>query len=213
VGLIPRFPQGVVAKLAAYRKDGSPGIDDNTVPGSAIVTSVNIEQVRIAGLEAVLEIKPEGPFSGVINAALAHAYGYGTITGGFFPDKPPSGKFDLDHDQRLSVNASLTYSAGAFYLSASEIYGSGLTNGVGPEDCGCAYDTGLFAFNKGIKVDPSYVTNLSAGYTFLAGTTTVRPEVFVDNVFDKRYLLKGAFFSGASVGRPRTVQLRVNVGI
>jgi len=31
-------------------------------------------------------------------------------------------------------------------------------------------------------------------------------------VFDNKYLLKGAFFSGASVGRPRSVQLRVNIG-
>jgi len=34
----------------------------------------------------------------------------------------------------------------------------------------------------------------------------------MDNVFDRAYLLKGAFFSGASVGRPRTVQLRVSIG-
>jgi hypothetical protein len=33
----------------------------------------------------------------------------------------------------------------------------------------------------------------------------------VDNILDKKYLLKGAFFSGASVGRPRTFQLRVNI--
>jgi outer membrane receptor for Fe3+-dicitrate len=102
---------------------------------------------------------------------------------------------------------------GAFYLSGTEIYGSGLTNGVAPADCGCAYGTGLFDFNKGIKVKPNYVTNLSAGYTFLAGATTVRPELFVENVFDSHYLLKGAFFSGASVGRPRSIQLRLNVGI
>jgi len=30
-------------------------------------------------------------------------------------------------------------------------------------------------------------------------------------VFDNWYLLKGAFFSGASVGRPRSVQVQVNV--
>jgi outer membrane receptor for Fe3+-dicitrate len=41
----------------------------------------------------------------------------------------------------------------------------------------------------------------------------IRPEIFVDNVFDSKYLLKGAFFSGASVGRPRSVQVRVNVGM
>ena len=83
-----RFPDlGVVAKLSAYHKRSSPGIDDNTVPGSAIVTDVNIEQVRITGLEGVLEFRPDGPLSGYVNAALNHAYGMGTITGGFFPPR------------------------------------------------------------------------------------------------------------------------------
>ena len=187
----------------------SPGIDDNTVPGSAIVTSVNIEQVRITGIEAVAEIRPKGPVSGYMNVALNHAYGYGAITGGFFPAQPPSGTFDLDHDQRLSGVASVVYSARGFYLSATGIYGSGLTNGADPDS---TYGTGLFDFNKSIKVAPSFILNGSAGYAFAFGGVVVRPQIYVENVFDKQYLLKGAFFSGASVGRPRSVQLRVNLG-
>jgi hypothetical protein len=35
----------------------------------------------------------------------------------------------------------------------------------------------------------------------------------VDNLFDLRYLLKGAFFAGAQVGKPRTVQFRVSVAV
>jgi hypothetical protein len=211
-GFIHRFPVGVVAKLSAYHKESSPGIDDNTVPGSAIVTSVNIEQVRITGVEAVIEVRPEGPLTGYVNAALNHAYGYGKITGGFFPDAPPSGYFDLDHDQRLTLTANMTYAAGAFFLGATETYGSGLTNGADPASCNCQ-GTGLFDFNSGVHVKPNYVTALSAGYTMLFGSTTVRPELFIDNLFDQKYLLKGAFFSGASVGRPRSVQLRLNLGI
>lgn len=211
-GFLHRFPVGVVTKFAAYYKQSSPAIDDNTVPGSAIVTSVNIEQVRVTGIESVLEIRPNGPFSGNVNVAVTHAYGYGAITGGFFPAEPPGGKFDLDHDQRLSASAGLTYSNGGFFASASEIYGSGLTNGVDPSDCGCAYGTSLLDFNKGIKVAPNYITSASAGYAFRVRDTSVRPEIFIDNLFDKAYLLKGAFFSGASVGRPRTVQVRMNVG-
>lgn len=211
LGAIRRFDNGLTTKLSAYHKRSSPGLDDNTVPGSAIVTSVNIGEVRITGLEAVLEYDPHGAFSGYVNAALNHAYGYGSVTGGFFPDVPPSGSFDLDHDQRLSIVGTLNYAVNRFYFSATEIYGSGLTNGVDPADCGCAYGTGLFDFNSGIKVDPSAITNLSAGYTFVAGGTVVRPQLYVENAFDKRYLLKGAFFSGAAVGRPRSIQLRVNL--
>jgi len=63
-----------------------------------------------------------------------------------------------------------------------------------------------------IKVDPSFILNASAGYALAVGSVVVRPQVYVENVFDHKYLLKGAFFSGASVGRPRSVQLRVNIG-
>src|SRR3989449_896213 len=164
VGYVHRFPFGVVTKLSAYYKRSSPGIDDNTVPGSAIVTSVNIEQVRITGIESVVEIRPRGPVSAYVNLALNHAYGYGAITGGFFP-------------------------------AASGIYGSGLTNGAGPDS---TYGTGLLDFNKSIKVPSNFILNASAGYAFAVGGAVLRPQVYVENVFDRQYLLKGAFFSGAS---------------
>ena len=209
-GYVHRFPTGVVTKLSGYSKRSSPGIDDNTVPGSAIVTSVNIEQVRITGVEAVVEIRPAGPVSGYVNVALNHAYGFGTITGGFFPAGPPSGSFDLDHDQRLSAVGSLVYSRQGLYVSTTGIYGSGLTNGSDPDS---TYGTGLFDLNKSIKVKPSFILNASAGYTLVVGGTVLRPQLYVENVFDHKYLLKGAFFSGASVGRPRSVQLRLNVGM
>ena len=213
-GYIHRFPVGVVTKLSAYHKQSRPGIDDNTVPGSAIVTSVNIEKADITGIEGVFEIHPTGtPLSANVNVALNHASGEGTITGGFFPAKPPKGKFDLDHDQRLSMSGSVAWTRPRYYLSATGIYGSGLTNGVGPADCGCTYGTGLFSFNKGIKVKPNFVTNMAIGTSFNIGASVIRPEFYVDNLFDSRYLLKGAFFSGASVGRPRSVQLRVSVGV
>lgn len=210
VGLVHRFPAGVVAKLSGYYKRSSPGIDDNTVPGSAIVTSVNIAQVRITGVEAVVELRPAGPVSGYINAALNHAYGFGAITGGFFPNQPPSGSFDLDHDQRLSVVANALYAAHGFFASVTGTYGSGLTNGNDPDS---TYGTGLFDFNKSIKVAPSFIVNGSAGYTFVVGGAVLRPQIYVDNALGHQYLLKGAFFSGASVGRPRSVQVRLNIGL
>jgi outer membrane receptor for Fe3+-dicitrate len=75
------------------------------------------------------------------------------------------------------------------------------------------YGTGLLDFNRSIHVPSSAITNVGAGYAFAVGSSIVRPQIYVENVFDKKYLLKGAFFSGASVGRPRSVQFRVNVGI
>jgi len=214
VGYIHRFPFGVVAKLSGYHKESSPGIDDNTVPGSAITTSVNIQQVRITGLEAAVEVRPNGPLSGYLNFALNHAYGFGTITGGFFPSAPPSGSFDLDHDQRISALASAVYSAHHFFVGSTGTFGTGLTNGLTPDPSDPslpAYGTGLFDFNRGYKVKPSFILDLNAGYQMVLGSTAIRPEIHINNVFDNWYLLKGAFFSGASFGRPRSVQVQVSV--
>ena len=210
VGYVHRFPFGVVTKLSAYYKSSLPGIDDNTVPGSAIVTSVNLAKARITGVEAVVEVRPPGPVSGYVNVALNHAYGHGPITGGFFPAETPDGYFDLDHDQRLSAVGNLVFAHRGLYVSATGIYGSGLTNGA---DVDSTFGTGLFNFNKSMHVDPNFIFNASAGYALTIGRTVLRPQLYIENLFDKKYLLKGAFFSGASVGRPRSVQFRVNLGL
>ena len=210
VGFVHRFPFGVVTKLSAYHKSSLPGIDDNTVPGSAIVTSVNLAKARITGVEAVVEVRPSGPVSGYVNVALNHAYGHGPITGGFFPTETPDGYFDLDHDQRLSAVGNLVLAHRGLYVSATGIYGSGLTNGA---DVDSTYGTGLFDFNRSIHVDPNFIFNASAGYALTIGRAVLRPQLYIENVFDTKYLLKGAFFSGASVGRPRSVQFRVNMGL
>ena len=213
LGWIHRFGFGLVSKVSGYYKRSTPGIDDNTVPGSSIVTSVNIQEVRVKGLEAVLELRPTGPLSGYLNLSINHAYGFGVITGGFFPAAPPAGAFDLDHDQRVSAVLNATYAPSQFFMNLTALYGSGLTNGTNPAACGCRYGTGLYDFNAGIKVAPNLILNFSTGYAFVLGRTLVEPELFIDNALDARYLLKGAFFSGASVGRPRTLQVRVKVGV
>ncbi len=209
VGYVHRFPVGVVTKLSAYHKRSSPGIDDATIPGTAILTSVNIGRVRITGVEGVVEIRPRGPVSGYVNVALNHAYGFDGVSGGFFPPSTDSTPFDLDHDQRLSGVASVVYSSHGFYLSTTGTYGSGLTNGSSPDS---TYGTGLLDFNKSIKVDPNFILNASAGYAFAFGSAVIRPQLYIENLFDHKYALKGPFFSGAALGRPRSVQLRVNVG-
>ena len=122
----------------------------------------------------------------------------------------PGGWFDLDHDQRISAVASVIYSKNRFYVSATGTYGTGLTNGA---DITAPIGTSLTSFNSGIHVAPNFITSLSAGYTILWGKNVLRPEIFIDNLFDSQYLLKGQFFSGASAGRPRTVQIQLSYNL
>jgi hypothetical protein len=104
----------------------------------------------------------------------------------------------------------VSYADQRLFGTVTGLYGSGLTNGEEPD--AATYGRGLFEFNKSIHVDPNFILNASAGYLIAVGGVLLRPEIYVDNVLDHKYLLKGAFFSGASVGRPRTVELRLNAG-
>jgi len=58
----------------------------------------------------------------------------------------------------------------------------------------------LLDFKQLHHVSPSFILNASVGYAFRVwrcGRSAQR--FYVENVFDKQYLLKGAFFSGASL--------------
>ena len=207
VGAVHRFSGGVL-KLDGYARRSTPAIDDNTLPGTAVVATVNIAQVRINGIETVLDLDPHGPWSGSLNAALGHAQGHGPVTGGFLPTAYPTGWFDLDHDQRLSIVANATYGQVHHFLSVTGIFGSGLTNG-NPD--AAPNLSGLLDFNPAVKVAPSFIVNASAGVARPVGSATLHLELFSDNLLDLHYILKGAFTSGLYVGRPRSVQLQVRI--
>jgi hypothetical protein len=208
-GLVQRSPgAGVTVKIDAYHKWSTPAVDDNTLPGTALTATVNVARVRITGIEAVLAVRPGGPLGGYLNIALSHAYAHGPITGGFSPSAYPSGWYDLDHDQRLSIAGSLSYERPRWHTSATGIFGSGLTNG---NPLAGTTRLGLWDFNPAVKVPPSFIVNTSVGGRVRVFDWSVRPELFVDNLFNLRYVLKGAFTSGPAMGRPRTVAVRIAV--
>lgn len=202
------FDFGLTSKLAYFRKESAPGLDDQTVGSSAIKTPVNIAQVHAAGLEVALTYSnPVTPFSGYLNASIIHAYGSGPITGGFLRVSDAGIATDLDHDQRLSIVASLNYQPSDWFANIIGTYGSGLTNG---NPSGLPYSTGLFDFNQFAHTTPSWIFNIGGGYTIhLKGSVSVEPSLYVTNIFNHLHLLKGAFFSGASWEEPRNVTLKL----
>ena len=181
-------------------------IDDNTVPGSAIVTDVNIEHVRITGIEGVLEFGPTRPFAGTQRRAQSRLWLW-RDHGGFFPVSPPSSAFDLDHDQRVSIVGSATYTFGRTYCQRNR----DLRNGP-HQRCRSVVVRARLArvcststrHPRRAEHDPECGRGLfGSDEGHRRGAATLRRELF-----DRTYLLKGAFFSGPSVGRPRTIQLQ-----
>ncbi len=205
---IHSFSFGLKSKLSVYYKLATPGVDDQTVGASAVKTPVNIAFVHTTGIELALSYShPVIPISGYLNAALNHAYGTGAVTGGFLPISDDGDVTDLDHDQRLSIAFGINYQPADWFVSFSGIYGSGLTNG---NPNGAIYQPGLFAFNDSAHVPANIIFNAGYGYIFhLGGTSTFEPSIYVTNLFDNDYLMKGAYFSSASYGERRNVVLNL----
>jgi hypothetical protein len=202
---------GFNTKLSGFYKTANPGLDDETLGSSSLKVNVNIDKVKISGLEWSLTYNDlSTPFSGYINSSIIHAVGQGPVSGGFLPADSSSSYFDLDHDQRLSVVVGLNYQPENWFINTTATYGSGLTNGS--DDY--AFKTGLFDFNQGAHTSPSWILNLSAGYTFAVGKEqTVEPSLYITNLLDHAHLIKGAFFSGASFEERRNVVFKISYHI
>ncbi len=201
------FRFGLDAKVGLFYKYSSPGVDDQTVGSSAVKTPVNIATVKSTGIELGLSYThPTIPLTSYVNASVIHAYGSGAVTGGFLDISNDGAATDLDHDQRLSIVAGINYQPKKWFVNMTAIYGSGLTNG---NPNGSAYQTGLFDFNSGAHVPQSIIFNIGAGYTFyLYKSSAIEPSIYISNLFDNSYLLKGAYFSAASYGERRNVVLK-----
>jgi hypothetical protein len=210
--LIHTFPFGLTAKTAGYYKHSSPGLDDQSIGASAIKTPVNIENVHTTGIELSLSYShPKIPVSTFLNTAIIHAYGTGAVTGGFLPIDDDGPGTDLDHDQRLTITGGINYHPKKWFVELTENYGSGLTNG---NPNGISFKTGIFDFNSDAHVKPWVIFNLGAGYTFtLKKGITIQPSIFLNNILDNAYLLKGAYFSSASFGERRNVILKLELHI
>ncbi len=206
-GIIHNFNFGLSAKVSYFRKDSSPGMDDETLGSSTIRVNVNINTVKVNGIELSLNYsQPTSPFSAYLNGALIHAYGIGPVSGGFLAPDNSTTNFDLDHDQRLSVVAALNYQPQYWFINLTGIYGSGLANGNDEY----AFKTGLFEFNQGAHTTPSWILNLSGGYKFpFSNGSTIEPSIYVTNLLDHSHLIKGAFFSGASFEERRNVVFKL----
>ena len=212
IGYVRGFAFGLKTKLDFFYKYSSPGVDDQTIGSSAVKTPVNIETIRTTGVELALSYShPKIPLTAYLNTSIIHAYGSGAVTGGFLDFSNDGDATDLDHDQRLSIAGGITYQPDKWFVSMTSVYGSGLTNG---NPNGIPFGTGLFDFNKDAHVSPYIIFDISGGYTFrLFDNVTLEPSLYISNLFDNDYILKGTYFSAGSYGERRNVMLKLSLHI
>lgn len=167
--------------------------DHNSIGESNIFLPLTIDAVRIRGWEFTLR-SPRISNRGQVYVTYSHQRieGHGGVTGGLTDFAPPeAGNFFLDHDQRHTLNFGGDVSLpGRSYVAASVHYGSGFTDGEGPEHL------------------PGHTTfDLSAGKSF---GDKWNVAVHALNVANNRFLLDNSeTFGGMHFVDPRQVYVEV----
>ncbi len=208
IAVIRNWNNNINSKLAAFYKESSPGLDDQTLGSSTIRVNININQIKVTGLELALTYNDRvSPVSGFINTSIIHAYGQGPVSGGFLPITSGTNAFDLDHDQRLSAVLGLNYQPENYFVNITANYSSGLSN-FGKD---IQFKTGLFDMNTSGHTSPALIFDASFGYTFsLFADHTLEPSLYITNILDHPHLIKGAFFSGASYEERRNLVVKIS---
>jgi outer membrane cobalamin receptor len=167
--------------------------DHNSIGESNIFLPLTIDSVRIKGWELTLR-SPRISSRGHVYLTYSHQRieGHGGVTGGLTDFAPPeAGSFFLDHDQRHTLNLGGDVSLPSrSYIAASVHYGSGFTDGEGPEHL------------------PGRTTfDMSAGKSFGEKWNVA---VHAVNVANNRFLLDNSeTFGGRHFDDPRQVYVEV----
>ena len=185
IGVIQKLLPGWQVGLDGYYKMASQQLDDGQFGAALVFSPFNYKKGSIKGLELTSTYQ-HGSFSAYGNVALAYAQGREITTAQFLfePDE-----FDfihhhfvwLDHDQRWTSTAGVSYVVLGTRLYAENIFGSGLRQG----------------FANTMKMPVFNQVNLGASRDFVIptlGKFTARFDIV--NLFDKHNQIR----SGSGIG-------------
>lgn len=176
--------------LDAYYRDVRHLQDEGQFGNALLFSAFNFERGRIYGLEGSANYR-EGNFGAYLNVGVSRAQGKGIETGQFNFDEAElayinSHWVNLDHDQRLTASAGVSYKAWGTTWMADALFGTGLRNGFANTDHLPAY----------------WQMNLGAARDFnLPMLGKFKTRLTVLNVFDRSYQLRDG--TGIGVGAPQ----------
>ncbi|MFV8632719.1 TonB-dependent receptor [Ralstonia pseudosolanacearum] len=190
LGISHQLTPHLTLGLDAYYRDVRHLQDEGQFGNALLFSAFNYERGRIYGLEASANYR-EGNFGAYLNLGVSRAQGKGIETGQFNFDDAElayinSHWVSLDHDQRLTASAGVSYQYRGTTWLADALFGSGLRSGFANTDRLPAY----------------WQLNLGAARDFnlpLAGKLKTRLTVL--NVLDRSYALRDG--TGIGVGAPQ----------
>lgn len=163
--------------VALYHKDSIDQQDNNNFFNTGIIFPVTLAKIRVNGAEARLNLPPVHGFSVVLSATHARAISTPPFSGGLFlgqeaVDALTAGPFVIDHDQRLSAQASAHYIVNrSWWVGTVVRHDSGLVaNPSNPAVVAADPDyNDLLPYvnldSAPARVRPHTITNISLGYS------------------------------------------------
>jgi outer membrane receptor for ferrienterochelin and colicin len=172
-----------------FRTEARNFFDHNPIGNSNVFLPITIDGAVIRGSELTVR-SPRVWDVAQVHVAYSNqtAQGRGAINGGLTAFSPPPGYFQLDHDQRNTLNAGLDANLPwQSFASMNVYYGSGFSNGAGPP----SHLPGHIAVD--MSVGKTFARNFSGSVTVL-------------NLTNRHLLLDNSLtFGGLHYSEPREI--------
>jgi hypothetical protein len=194
-GVTQKIVEGLQVGLDGFYKSSHSVLDEGQFGEALILSSFNYKRGEIYGGEFTTSYD-HGPFSAYGNLAYEWARGTHISSAQFLFDPNEFAFINkhwvfLDHDQRFTGSAGVSYTWNDWKAAADFLYGNGLRRGFANTQKGHPYETVNLSLQRNVTV-----ANI--------GSFKIRFDVV--NVFDKIYELRDG--SGIGVGAPQFGQRR-----
>jgi hypothetical protein len=195
IGVTQKIAEGFNVGIDGFYKSSHSTLDEGQFGQALILSSFNYKRGEIYGGE-ITSNYDHGPFSAYLNAGYEWARGTQVSSGQFLFDPDELAYISnhwvfLDHDQRFTGSAGVSYTWNDWKAAIDGLYGNGLRRG----------------FANTMKNHPYETFNLSLQRRFkLSEKTSLMVRFDVVNLLDKIYELRDG--SGIGVGAPQFGQRR-----
>ena len=195
VGVTQKITEGFNVGLDGFYKNSHSVLDEGQFGQALILSSFNYKRGEIYGGELTSSYD-HGPFSAYLNAGYEWARGTQVSSAQFLfgPDEIAyitNHWVFLDHDQRFTASAGVSYTWNDWKAAVDGIYGNGLRRGFANTQKNNPYETFNLSLQRRIKITEK---------------TSVIVRFDVVNLLDKIYQLRDG--SGIGVGAPQFGQRR-----
>src|SRR6267378_1021027 len=195
VGVTQKIMEGLNVGLDGFYKSSHSTLDEGQFGQALILSSFNYKRGEIYGGEFTSSYD-KGPFSAYLNAAYEWARGTNVSSAQFLfdPDEFAYIKKNwvfLDHDQRFTDSAGISYTWNDWQAGIDGLYGNGLRRGFANTQKNPPYETFNVHVQRRIQITEK---------------TALKIRFDVVNILDKIYELRDG--SGIGVGAPQFGQRR-----